>query len=98
VTARLFALGLLALALGCGGAAGRSAPLRVDRQLSGGATTLVLVAAPGVRINARVKPSLELPDGTVLRFDSPHLTADSAYSPDLRPRYSPGASAPLRAR
>ncbi|MBW8839142.1 MAG: hypothetical protein ACJ8DJ_18865 [Gemmatimonadales bacterium] len=79
MTARLFALGLLALALGCGGAAGRSAPLRVDRQLSGGATTLVLVAAPGVRINARVKPSLELPDGTVLRFDSPHLTADSAY-------------------
>lgn len=40
---------------------------------------LRLEAAPGVRINARLKPALELDDGTVLRFDSPLLTADSAY-------------------
>ena len=40
---------------------------------------LRLVAAPGVRINARLKPALELDDGTVLRFDSPSLTPDSAY-------------------
>ena len=40
---------------------------------------LRLVAAPGVRINARLKPALELYDGTVVRFDSPHVTADSAY-------------------
>jgi len=40
---------------------------------------LRLVAAPGVRINARLKPALELDDGTVLRFDSPLLTPDSAY-------------------
>ena len=40
---------------------------------------LRLVAAPGVRINARLKPALELEDGTVMRFDSPRLTADSAY-------------------
>src|SRR6266699_2059743 len=40
---------------------------------------LRLVAAPGVRINARLKPALELDDGTVVRFDSPHVTADSAY-------------------
>ena len=40
---------------------------------------LRLVAAPGVQINARVKPALELDDGTVLRFDSPRLTTDSAY-------------------
>ncbi len=40
---------------------------------------LRLVAAPGVRINARLKPALELADGTVLRFDSPHLTPDFAY-------------------
>jgi len=40
---------------------------------------LRLVAAPGVRINARLKPALELDDGTVVRFDSPRLTADSAY-------------------
>ena len=40
---------------------------------------LRLVAGPGVRINARLKPALELDDGTVLRFDSPRLTRDSAY-------------------
>src|SRR2546425_8486636 len=40
---------------------------------------LRLVAAPGVRINARLKPALELDDGTVVRFDSPRRTADSAY-------------------
>ena len=70
---------LLALALGCTAPADRSAPLRVERESSAGATTLLLVAAPGVRINARVKPALELADGGVLRFDSPHLTTDSAY-------------------
>src|SRR3989454_3755497 len=40
---------------------------------------LRLVVAPGVRINARLKPALELDDGTVLRFDSPLVTPDSAY-------------------
>lgn len=40
---------------------------------------LHLVAAPGIQINARLKPALELDDGTVLRFDSPSLTPDSAY-------------------
>src|SRR6266566_1487123 len=42
---------------------------------------LRLVAAPGVRINARLKPALELDDGTVVRFDSPHVTAVSAFFP-----------------
>jgi hypothetical protein len=37
------------------------------------------MAAPGVQINARLKPALELDDGTTVRFDSPHLTPDSAY-------------------
>ncbi len=37
------------------------------------------MAAPGAQINARLKPALELDDGTVVRFDSPRLTADSAY-------------------
>lgn len=43
------------------------------------ALLLRVLPAPGARINARLKPALELPDGTVLRFDSPHLTPDSAY-------------------
>ncbi|HYL55172.1 MAG TPA: redoxin domain-containing protein [Gemmatimonadales bacterium] len=46
---------------------------------AGPPASLRLVAAPGVRINARLKPALELDDGSVLRFDSPSLTPDSAY-------------------
>jgi hypothetical protein len=79
VSIRFPRLALLALVLGCGGSADRPAPLRVERAAGADGTTLVLLAAPGVRINARVKPALELPDGAVLRFDSSHLTADSAY-------------------
>ncbi len=55
-------------------------------------TRLTLVAEPGARINARLKPALELADGTVLRFDSPHLTPDSAYFAD-----APTARAPTGA-
>jgi hypothetical protein len=40
---------------------------------------LRLEPAPGVRINARLKPALELAGGRVLHFDSPLLTSDSAY-------------------
>ncbi len=55
---------------------------------------LRLVAAAGVRINARLKPALELDDGRVVRFTSPRLTPDSAYfataptadAPDGAPR------------
>jgi hypothetical protein len=57
----------------------------------GRVSRLQLVGAPGARINARLKPALELADGTVLRFDSPHVTADSAYFLD-----APTVDAPLR--
>ena len=75
---------LSALAVGLAGSGcrpGTEPPpvLRVVSERSAGITTLTLVAAPGIRINARVKPALELPDGAVLRFDSPHQTPDSAY-------------------
>jgi hypothetical protein len=40
---------------------------------------LTLIARPSVQINAQLKPALELKDGTILRFDTPHITADSAY-------------------
>ena len=49
-----------------------------------------LVGAPGAHINARLKPALELEDGTVLRFDSPRVSADSAYFVD-----APTVAAPL---
>lgn len=54
-------------------------PLRVETEPAGANTRLTLLASPGIKLNARLKPALELPDGRVLRFDSPHLTADSAY-------------------
>lgn len=53
--------------------------IRVEAQPAGDATRLSLLPAPGVRINAVFKPVLELRDGTVHRFDSPHVTPDSAY-------------------
>jgi hypothetical protein len=79
---------VLAVAVALAGSAcrqgtGRPAPLlHVVSEHSAGITTLTLVAAPGIRINARVKPALELPDGTVLHFDSPHQSPDSSYYTD----------------
>jgi hypothetical protein len=54
-------------------------PLYLETTPVGSDTRLTLVTAPGLKLNARLKPALELPNGTVLRFDSPHLTPDSAY-------------------
>jgi len=53
---------------------------------------LRLVAAPGVRINARLKPALEVDDGTIVRFDSPHVTPDSAYFAAAPTAAPPGAA------
>ncbi len=55
------------------------AELEVKTAPAGADTRLTLLAAPGLRVNARLKPALELENGTVLRFDSPRLTPDSAY-------------------
>ena len=59
---------------------------------------LRLEAAPGVRINARLKPALELDDGTVVRFDSPCVTADSAYFAAAPTAAPPGGSRLGRSR
>jgi thiol-disulfide isomerase/thioredoxin len=53
--------------------------VRVRAEPVDGGIRLTLEPAAGARINARAKPALELADGTVLRFDAPHLTPDSAY-------------------
>jgi len=51
--------------------------VRVD---PGGSESLVtLIVPPSLRVNARVPPGLELPDGRVLRFRADRLSADSAY-------------------
>jgi hypothetical protein len=68
---------LLLATLGCGE---RTTDLvRVEALPLADSTRLTLVPAPGVRINAALKPALRLQDGTIHRFDSPHITADSAY-------------------
>jgi hypothetical protein len=69
--------GLLGL-VSCLGA-GSSDPFHLEAVPLGANTRLTLLAAPGLKLNARLKPALELTDGRVLRFDSPRLTADSAY-------------------
>jgi hypothetical protein len=65
---------LLAVALAATGCREVPVPVRLEP-----GPPLRLEAARGYRINARLKPALELGDGTVLRFDSPRLTPDSAY-------------------
>jgi hypothetical protein len=70
----------LVFVLACSAAGDRAdPPLQVRHWVEGDGTRLALAASPGVRLNARLKPALELADGTILRFDSPRLTADSAY-------------------
>jgi hypothetical protein len=51
----------------------------VTSRSAAGVTRLRLMPAPGVRINARILPAVELTDGTVLRLSSDRLSADSAY-------------------
>ena len=76
-------LALLPLLAACaherGPAPDADRPLAVRIERAGGVTRLVLIAAPGWKINARLKPVLELPDGARLGFDAPRLTPDSAY-------------------
>jgi hypothetical protein len=68
----------LGFALACGD--GRAAdPLRLVATPVGTDTRITLVPASHVKLNARIPPALELEDGTVLRFSSAELTADSAY-------------------
>ncbi|MFL5472099.1 MAG: hypothetical protein ACJ8AP_00785 [Gemmatimonadales bacterium] len=78
--------------------AGSSDPLRLGIELVGANTRLTLLAAPGLKLNARLKPALELPDGRVIRFDSPQLTADSAYFADPPTAIAAGRQARWRGK
>lgn len=73
------ALGLVFVLACSAGGDGTVPPLQFRHSVEGEGTRILLVASLGNRINARLKPALELADGTLLRFDSPRLTADSAY-------------------
>jgi hypothetical protein len=68
--------------------------ITVRKTATAGGFLLTLVAAPGARINAKNQPALELKDGTVLRFDSSHLSADSSYYADAPSLAIPGPVPP----
>jgi len=81
-TAGLIALAGMALLLSagaCHGAPSAAPALRLESTPADADTRLTLVAAPDLKVSARLKPALELPDGALLRFDASALTADSAY-------------------
>ena len=78
-TTMAMAVAWLALSAACSRPPAPPGELRVVVEASGPDTRLALHAQPGLKINARVAPALELADGTVLRFDAPGRTADSAY-------------------
>ena len=78
----------LLVAAACARAPARPAGLVVlhSRPVAGG-YDLWLEPAAGARINARLKPVLELPSGARLEFSAAGLTPDSAYfteSPRVR--------------
>lgn len=77
--ARLLPAALVAWTLACSPPAGPPASLSLATSREGADTRVTLVAAPHLKVNARLAPALELADGTVLRFDAARLTADSAY-------------------
>ena len=54
-------------------------PVRLEQSPSAGGAILRLLPAAGVRINARLVPTLELNDGTRIGLVADALTKDSAY-------------------
>ena len=70
---------VLLLAAACSGERDAGAPVRLKTSPAGEHTLVTLIPASHIKLNARLKPALELADGSVLRFDTPRLTADSAY-------------------
>ncbi len=74
--------------LGCG--ASTPAPLRLAASRAGPDTRVTLIAEPGLKVNARLAPALELPDGRVLRFRAARLTEDSAYFAEPASALLPG--------
>ena len=75
---RRWAPTLLLAGLACTPGTSRG-PFHLIAAAAGRDTRVTLVAEPGLKLNARIAPALELPDGSILRFGAARLTADSAY-------------------
>lgn len=67
--------------VGCGTAA--EAPISVESTSLPEGTRVTIVPRDGYRISARVAPAFELSDGTVMLFDAPGRTPQSAYFDSL---------------
>jgi hypothetical protein len=76
-------MAVLLFSMGCSKEPRAPQPLHLEIARAGQDTRLILIPAADLKLNARLKPALELRDGTLLRFDSPHLTPDSAYFADF---------------
>jgi hypothetical protein len=65
--------------------------LALQLKPEGDSLRLVLLPAPGVEVNARLAPALELKDGAVVRFHASRLTPDSAYLAEPSVAWLPAA-------
>lgn len=72
------------------------AALALQLEPEGDSLRLVLLPAPGVEVNARLAPALELGDGAVVRFHASHLTPDSAYFAEPPVAWLPGPAPAAR--
>ena len=90
---RLAALSLGTL-LACAGQARARRPLTLEQVREPVGLRLILHPEAGARINARLKPALELADGTILRFDAAGLSPDSAYFAEAPELTLPSGSSP----
>jgi hypothetical protein len=68
-------------------------PVSLVTSPAGADTRVTLLATPGLKVNARLVPALELADGTVLRFGAGRRTADSAYFAEPPSALLPGRTA-----
>lgn len=90
-------IGLLLMACSHPGLA-PEASLRIEARADSGGYQLTLLATPGAKVNARLKPALELEGGGVIRFDQAALTADSGYFAAPPIARLPGPARRLRGR
>ena len=95
---RLGAAVVAAIAAGvaCGGERAPEPPVRLETVAVDGNTRVTLVPAAHIKLNARLKPALELADGRVLRCDTDRLTPDSAYFAEPPRAMLPGSHARVR--
>lgn len=54
-------------------------PVRLVESSNTGRRTLAVLPSPGVRINARLPPAVELPGGSVIRLSRGRVSGDSGY-------------------